>query len=91
MDSVIQHTKECFICRTTQGLESHHIYYGTDNRHTSEEYGMKVWLCREHHTGANGIHRNPDMDAELKEYGQMIFERKFPDENFRERFGRSYL
>jgi hypothetical protein len=52
---------------------------------------MKVWLCREHHTGANGIHRNPDMDAELKEYGQMIFERKFPDENFRERFGRSYL
>lgn len=91
MKSVMQGVKECYICRTTQGLEDHHIFYGVDNRRASENYGMKVWLCHEHHTGKNGVHFNHQMDLELKRYAQTMFEQKYPDVDFREVFGRSYL
>ena len=92
MKSVIQIDKECFYCRTTQNLHSHHIFFGVSNRKNSETYGMKVWLCQEHHTGRAGVHHNRDMDLALKEMAQRDFEKLFGDrETFRKIFGKSWL
>jgi len=93
MDSVLQQNKECWICHTTQNLESHHIFFGTANRKQSEKYGMKIWLCNAHHTGSNdSVHRSIDRDMFFKRYAQAWFEEhKGTREEFREIFGRSYL
>ena len=92
MDSIIQKTKECLVCRTTIGLESHHIYPGP-RRHISEEYGLKVWLCHDHHTGVNGVHssKGSQLMQELKKLGQTVFTEKYGDELFFQRFGKNYL
>ena len=90
--SIIQKEKECLICRTTYGLHDHHVFYGTANRRLSEKYGLKVWLCMEHHTGNNGVHRNPKLDSVLKRIGQRKFENRCGSrEDFMRIFGRNYL
>ena len=92
MKSIIQNEKKCFFCGTTQNLHDHHIFFGTSNRKQSERYGMKVWLCQEHHTGSAGVHFNRDVDLALKELAQRTFEKVIGDrEIFRERFGKSWL
>lgn len=62
MRSVLQEEKECFVCRTNINLQDHHIFFGTSNRKQSEKYGMKVWLCQQHHTGTRGVHFNRGFD-----------------------------
>ena len=93
MQSVIQRVKECWFCGKTQGLESHHILYGTANRKLSEKYGFKVWLCHEHHTGGkDAVHMNKDRDLELKRTAQSYFEEhNGTREEFIKIFGRNYL
>ena len=92
MKSVLQTNKECFVCGTTSDLESHHIFGGTANRKVSERYGLKVWLCHEHHTGNKGVHNgNVAVDRYLKELAQRKFEETYSREKFIETFGRSYL
>ena len=91
MKSVIQKEKRCFICKGTYFLECHHIFRGTANRKKSEEYGLKVWLCRRHHTGPEGVHNKPALDRELKVMGQRKFEEKYSREKFIREFGRNYL
>ena len=58
-----------------------------------EEYGLKVWLCHEHHTGVNGVHssKGSQLMQELKELGQVVFTEKYGDELFFQRFGKNYL
>lgn len=91
MRSVLQENKECFVCGTTYNLHCHHIYNGAYRRR-SEYYGLKVWLCFEHHTGNNGVHNgNKAVDRYLKELAQRKFEEAFTREKFIETFGRSYL
>jgi hypothetical protein len=92
MESVLQKVKECYVCRTTMNLQDHHICYGTANRKQSEKYGLKVWLCQEHHTGNTGVHFNKDLDMHLKKIAQEHFEAEIGSrEDFRRIFGRSYL
>ncbi len=93
MESVIQETKECYVCHTTYGLHSHHIFFGTANRKQSELYGMKVWLCGHHHNLSNeGVHFNKTLDTHLKKLAQEQFEIRFGGrEAFRKAFGKSYL
>ena len=58
----------------------------------SEQYGMKVWLCQEHHTGNTGVHFNKELDLKLKRMGQEYFENHYGSrEVFIRTFGRSYL
>lgn len=74
-------------------LEEHHIF-GGPNRHLSEEYGLKVYICPEcHRTSARAVHQDPAGAANcyLQEAGQKAFEENFPELNFREVFGRNYL
>lgn len=90
--SIIQSEKECFLCKTTQNLQEHHVFYGTGNRKISEKYGMTVWLCQKHHTGNLGVHFNRKFDVELKVIAQKQFETNCGSrEEFIRLFGKSYI
>ena len=60
----------------------------------SEEYGLTVWLCHNHHNenvkGNPGVHHSRELDLWLKKLGQQAFEREFPEKDFLREFGRSY-
>ena len=93
MKSIIQTEKECFICKTCLDLDRHHCLHGTANRRLADEDGLTVYLCKAHHTGVLGVHHNAELDKELKR----IAERAWMDHNgkgiedFRQRYGKSYL
>lgn len=106
MKSIIQNKNEgtCYICSRFYGdyrakthLEEHHIF-GGPNRKKSEEYGLKVYLCKKHHTGDfNGpkeaVHR-PDLNEyslRLHMIAQAEFEKQYSHEKFMTQFGKNYL
>lgn len=91
MDSIMQTKKECFICGCQKNLEDHHIFGGTANRKKSEKYGLKAWLCYEHHRENEGVHLNRILDLTLKAAGQKKFEEEHTREEFRNEFGKSWL
>ena len=82
----------CFCCDGTDGIEIHEIFYGP-LRPKSIQYGLVVPLCRECHRGTYGVHgtRGKMLNTNLKENGQMAFEKKFPELDFLRIFGRNYL
>lgn len=86
----------CFLCEHLNddyGLrvtEEHHVFNGP-NRKLSEKYGLKVYLCIQHHReGREAVHNNKDNMQYLKRLGQQAFEKHYPSLNFREIFGRNY-
>jgi len=87
--SIVQRTPGCFLCGK-EPTEEHHVFFGIANRKLSDQYGLTVRLCPEHHRGRKGVHQNREIDLELKKYGQMCFERTYPELSFREIFGRMY-
>ena len=57
-------SRTCFLCMKLGDysekavLEEHHIFGGNPNRKHSEKYGLKVYLCPEHHRTSNeGLRR----------------------------------
>ena len=90
MKSIIQTERECYICGSPY-VEEHHVFFGTSNRKNSEKYGLKVFLCPEHHRGNHGAHRNKGVDTYLKITAQSIFERTHTREEFMQIFGRNYI
>lgn len=90
--SLICNDKECWVCRTTQGLHRHHIY-GGPNRGLSESWGCWVYLCGLHHNLSNdGVHFNHGLDVLLKKQCQRAWEAKYGTRaDFLKIFGRSYL
>lgn len=94
MKSILQGRKECYITRSREELEEHHIYYGaTGLREISERNGFKVWLARPLHTGyLTGIHGgNHSLDLRLKEDCQREYEKTHTREEFVQIIGMSYL
>lgn len=92
MESIIQKEKECFICGRTTGLHLHHCLSGTANRRLSEKYGLKIFLCWEHHNGSNNsVHHNRELELAVKQLGQSHFELTHTREEFRAIFGKSFL
>ena len=97
----IMHSKAagtCYLCellgirRYNRVLQEHHVIFGTANRKLSEKYGLKVYLCLEHHEqGPNAVHRNADMNMLLREEAQRAFEARWPELSFREIFGKNYI
>ena len=80
----------CMVCGAPHP-HKHHVL-GASNRKWSEKYGLFVPLCYMHHNGSgDGVHFNKALDTELKKYAQERFEEEYPDLNFREIFGRSWL
>lgn len=92
MKSIIQKEKRCIVCHNSN-IEEHHIFFGTANRKFSEKYGLKVYLCYEHHRGTRGVHGRDgkNLDTYLKELAQTRFEQKENRERFIQIFGKSYL
>ena len=71
--------------------EEHHIFGGPNRKH-SEETGMKVWLCRNHHTlGPLAVHRCSDTMNLMHKIGQRTFEETHSRQQFVDTFGKSYL
>ena len=104
MKSIIQNTKECYICRieatirgytgelSDQGLHDHHIFYGTANKPISERLGLKVFLCLGHHGDhKRGVHHNRKLNLMLREMAQRKFEENHTHEEFINEFGENWL
>ena len=86
----LQNHRECWVCGTTLNLELHHVY-GSANRPISERYGLKVYLCHEHHTGDSGVHFEPSLMKKLHREAQKKFEEVYGREEFMRLFQRNYL
>lgn len=97
----IMHQKDgtCYLCvqlhddyRYHKILHEHHIFEGTANRRLSEEYGLKVYLCVDHHiTGPEAVHKCPEVMDFIHKKGQQVFERNHSRDEFMRIFGRNYL
>lgn len=87
MRSIVQRSKdECFVCGSTRWLEEHHIIYFAHNRKNSEKYGLKVMLCKDHHTE---VHQGTtELRHTLEVIAQDAFEKEFPDKDFKDVFGK---
>lgn len=90
---------QCYLCRLLHRdysvktvREEHHVMGGTANRRLSEKYGLKVYLDPDHHRhGPEAVHKNAEVAYLLHKEAQKAFEERYPELNFREIFGRSYL
>lgn len=91
--SILQDSKACYICGTTSNLHLHHIFFGTANRKKSDKDGCFVYLCREHHTGNNGVHFNKSLDTKLKAKCQEAYMNTYNKSigEFIERYGKNYI
>lgn len=89
--SILQSEQSCIICGTMTGLEHHHCFPGNPNRQHSDEDGLWVWLCAEHHRGNMSVHFNRNMDLKLKRFAQQKYEETHTREEFIRRYGRNYL
>lgn len=72
----------------------HEIFFGRKNRDKSIDDGLVVFLEPIDHNMSNyGVHYNKSFDRELKELGQKRWMEYYnkSEEEFIERYGRSYL
>lgn len=92
MKSILTTDKKCFRCGTRANLHKHHVFGGYGNRSLSEQYGLWVYLCAEHHNmGNDSVHQNKERDIELKQKAQRKFEEAHTREEFMKVFGKNYL
>lgn len=91
-------SRTCYLCVMLHDnwnehriLDEHHVFVGT-NRKNSEEYGLKVYLCHNHHIyGPEAVHNNAEIRHELQRIAQREFEKRYGHAKFMEVFGRNYL
>lgn len=83
---------QCFICGRWCKTERHHIFGGA-MRKKSDRLGLVVDLCRECHTGTDGVHRNAQKMQRLHEYGQKLAmaRNNWTIADFRREFYKNYL
>lgn len=94
MKSILQDKDECWVCHTTRGLHTHHVFEGgtNGNRKMSEKFGLTVRLCGYHHNMSNeGVHSNKELELTLKRMAQEKFEETHTREEFRQYFNKSWL
>lgn len=98
----IMHDKSrhtCYLCEKLHDdnswkycIEEHHVFHGTSNRKNAEKWGLKVYLCNDHHVyGKEAVHQRADIDLVLKQDGQRAFLKAYPDEDFISIFGKSFI
>ena len=76
------------------GSHKHHIFGGSPNRKYSDEDGLVIFLRPEdHNMGDNGIHKNREFDLYAKRKAQLRWMEFYgkTEEQFRQRYGRSWL
>ena len=99
----MQRKKECFLCRqqaekagyytelTDKGLHRHHVIFGRGYRSLSEKYGLWVYLCYEHHEGDEGVHKNKQVNVELRQQAEREFLKEHQLSEWMAIFSRNYL
>jgi len=81
----------CFVCGSYRILETHHVFSGP-YRKKADKDGYVVTLCRYHHNmPPDGAHFNRSLNLRLKQIAQRDFEKTGTRDQFRERYGKSYL
>lgn len=95
MDSIVTDRSDiCIICGGRADAV-HHLVFGTAGRQLSEKDGLKVPICNRCHNMGDRlqrIHDNPMAERLSKMLGQAIYEGKIGTrEEFRKRYGKSYL
>ena len=91
-------SRTCYLCIMLHDnwsehstLQEHHVFSGP-NRTNSEENGLKIYLCRDHHVyGSEAIHNNARIRHEVQRMTQREFERQHSHKEFMKIFGRNYL
>lgn len=100
MKSIMQDKQahNCYLCMmlhsdfSEKQTQEHHVIFGTANRRLSEKYGLKVYLCLEHHeAGREAVHRNAQIALMVKKEAQRAFEKRWPGLDFRKIFGKNFL
>lgn len=91
-DSIICNTEMCVVCGKRYGLERHHVFFGR-NRQNADEDGLWVWLCADHHRGADGVHgkNGHELDSALKEHAQRVYEMTHTRKEWMDRYRKNYL
>jgi hypothetical protein len=80
---------KCEVCYKPYS-ETHEIFFGND-RQLSIKHGLQILLCNEHHQGKFGPHQCRQRDIELRQQGQMWFEKLYGHDEFMRVFRRNYL
>lgn len=92
--SILQSKRECILTGYDGVyLDRHHVFGGT-NRKKAESMGLWVWVRPElHRTGAGSIHRERELDLQLKKWAERICLEAYDmtEEDFIREFGRNYL
>ena len=91
--SILQDTKECYVCGTTQNIHIHEVFYGR-NRQNSIEDGCCVYLCgKDHNLSNSGVHFNHELDLKLKQLAEQKWCEHYnkTPEDFRKRYYCNYL
>ena len=101
MRSIIHRREDrtCYLCMILHGdyrehlvLHEHHMIYGNGRRRLSERYGLKVYLCPEHHLyGPEAVHRNNEVRRYLDAEAQKAFEKAYPNLVFKDIFGKNMV
>lgn len=91
---VTNYDEICFFCGKKADVK-HHLIFGTGNRKLCDEDGLTVPICNScHNMGeiSSRVHDNSMAEKLSKMLGQAIFEGKIGTrEEFRKRYGKSYL
>ena len=99
MKSIMQQKDgSCYLCMmlkndysTKRDLEEHHVIFNAHQRHLAEKFGLKVYLCRYHHTESpEAVHKNRANRSLLEDRAQRTFEKHFPELDFMAIFGKNY-
>ena len=93
MQSIITNERYCHLCGSRLNVERHHIMFGTSDRKKSEEYGLTVMLCSEHHRGTFGVHGKygSELNKQLKIEAQRAFEKHYSHEEWMNVFHKNYI
>lgn len=101
MKSIMHDKKDgtCYLCMKLHGdysrksvLQEHHAIGGSGKRGLSEQYGLKVYLCPPHHINGlspEAVHGNTGIRRYVEAAAQEAFREHFPQEDFREVFGKN--
>lgn len=94
--------EHCYECGKPHA-QIHHMM-NSANKAKAEKYGLILPLCINHHTGADGVHTNPEKMLKMKQMAQDGFEAVYYGEHYGEpdaeedarrlwikEFGKSYL
>ena len=81
----------CVICGRPYAM-THEVFFGNPDARHSQDYGLTVRLCYEHHQHPKtGVHFNRPFDLELKQRFKQKFEDENTDKNFSDIFDTAWI